>query len=746
MPRRLRFPDLPEGPYRDLMVFVHRIHASAGSPPMRKIAEALTSRGESCSHTTVHKLLIGNSLPANGDLLFSVVDWLHSQNRHARRSEDEILDELNGLWERAWQHHDLTPVLPTVMLIEAKHSDGGRDAMPNLPAVYRERPHIVAHTSTGKSAFLSAAAAWAPVYAPESVVDLVIDGERDSVLPELRTSYATLIGASRFEDPALPDLPSVGRGLSGLTEQLGRPGGPVSGDHITVLEDPSRFDLYRGLRQADQAEDLFLLYYAGHGLVTDYGELVLAIGDTSPNHADLTGIRYEQIRREVIQSRAQHRLVILDCCFSGRAVDELMGPLSGLTRLGMGTAVIASTGPYSAAMAPKDSPYTSFTGTLLSILAEGVEGAGRYLTVGAIYAALRERLAAQGLPAPHMSGREIIESQVLCTNPAYRSERVTEESLAAVTSFAELGAELTREREAAGLTIRAAAAAIAEDNDLSPLSRSVIAEIGQGRRITSDRLKTLFTIFGSAQNTGWDAWEAALSRAELNNRMQRSDADVALLLAVAGGDSVAWEMLSGALARYATAVLKAWLQSGYIFVVAAQLGIPGITPSQAELDQLLSDRKLREDLIRMAIVQALHELRAELDTPRSWRLARDTSLNSDFVNRCVLALAQQFRAHRRVTDQMTKLRETYPSALVTVVSSTEDILHDTITQAVGEQDLQDLPERDRMILWGNLSGYTNAEIAQMVGNVSVRTIEARWAELRRSHPWAATLETGQQLP
>ena len=60
---------------------------------------------------TIHSLLAGRELPTKGDLLFEVVKFLHHRNRHQRKTEDAVLDELDALWGPATRR-DLSPYRP----------------------------------------------------------------------------------------------------------------------------------------------------------------------------------------------------------------------------------------------------------------------------------------------------------------------------------------------------------------------------------------------------------------------------------------------------------------------------------------------------------------------------------------------------------------------------------------------------------------------------------------------------------
>src|SRR5207247_5724624 len=73
--------------------------------------------------------------------------------------------------------------------------------------------------------------------------------------------------------------------------------------------------------------DLLLVYYVGHGVVSSQGVLHLATGCTviAEDRMEYTALPYAKVGRRVRESPARHRIVILDCCFSARALDGLSG-------------------------------------------------------------------------------------------------------------------------------------------------------------------------------------------------------------------------------------------------------------------------------------------------------------------------------------------------------------------------------------------------------------------------------------
>lgn len=245
-------------------------------------------------------------------------------------------------------------------------------------------------------------------------------------LPDPESSRVVLIGASRYEDNELSDLPAVGRGIEDLhaavTDVIY---GLVPETHCDVLEDEGDIRLIgRRLRQAaSQAKDLLLVYFAGHGLTAGRRhELYLALRDTEWEAPEFSALEYDKLRSAVLNSPATTKMIILDCCFSGRAfADTMTDPASEL--IGQvevdGSYVLASAHRNAVALIAAGEEHTAFTGRLLRLLHDGMPGGPELLTIDDIYHRLRAQMKAEGLPQPHSRGTDNANMLALARNRAY---------------------------------------------------------------------------------------------------------------------------------------------------------------------------------------------------------------------------------------------------------------------------------------------------------------------------------------
>ncbi|MGI5243456.1 YqgE/AlgH family protein [Dactylosporangium sp. CA-139066] len=232
-----------------------------------------------------------------------------------------------------------------------------------------------------------------------------------SELSDPRASRAVLVGGARYA--SLPEVPAVIRNLNGLAGALQDPDlWGLAPEHCTVLPDPDDArDVSRELRRAaDETapEGLLVVYYAGHGLVDPVdGSLVLGLKDTDPAVPYEAGLPFEHIRRAVAGSRARRRLVILDCCYAGRATGHLAADVSGTQvvadQAGTDeTCLLVSAPRNRTAQAPPGEPYTAFTGELLRVLRAGDAAAPAVLDVRTVWREVTRRLRERGFELPEL--------------------------------------------------------------------------------------------------------------------------------------------------------------------------------------------------------------------------------------------------------------------------------------------------------------------------------------------------------
>ncbi|MYS44986.1 hypothetical protein GTY23_27925, partial [Streptomyces sp. SID5998] len=237
-------------------------------------------------------------------------------------------------------------------------------------------------------------------------------------------SRALLVGTGHhLPGSRLPDVPAVSATVRELGRTLVDDCGLRPENLLPPLLDP-RDPIELGnavVAAAKQAEDVLLIYYVGHGLVSPGNELYLATAATDDLAEGLAfkALPYQAVRDALSNCRARSIIVVLDCCFAGRARGSLGTAATDAFALASlsGSYVLASASRDEQALAMPGEPYTAFTGELLRFLREGDPGGPPGLTIEGAYRHLRRVLPLRRLPAPerHLSGRA--GDLVLAVNP-----------------------------------------------------------------------------------------------------------------------------------------------------------------------------------------------------------------------------------------------------------------------------------------------------------------------------------------
>ncbi|HWG98073.1 MAG TPA: YqgE/AlgH family protein [Pilimelia sp.] len=236
-------------------------------------------------------------------------------------------------------------------------------------------------------------------------------------LADPHASRAVLVGTATYTQ--LSPLPAVAGNLAGLAGALAdeRCWGLPADRCRSMLDPADPREVGRVVRQAAAtvADDgLLLVYVAGHGLIGYDGRLVLALPDTEAAFAEQTGLPYDWIRRSVAESPARRRVVVLDCCYAGRADGAMAADVADGTGTDAvadqaeieGACLLVSAPRNRTAQAPPGHRYTAFTGELLRVLCDGQPGGPPLLDVTTIWRTVRRSLQAKGYERPELRTRD----------------------------------------------------------------------------------------------------------------------------------------------------------------------------------------------------------------------------------------------------------------------------------------------------------------------------------------------------
>ncbi|MEU9302034.1 caspase family protein [Streptomyces sp. NPDC048269] len=245
--------------------------------------------------------------------------------------------------------------------------------------------------------------------------------------PDLSQSSAVLVGIDAFEHDRLPDLPAVPNNVLRFGSVLSDPaivGFPA--ERVAVVDADARpADAMATLEQsAKGAEGVLLFYYSGHGvLVGSQSELHLTFRDSDPGRA-WTTLPFAYVADVVKTAPAPVKIIVLDCCFSGRGAKDLMSneasEISDQLKA-EGVYVLTATSGTKKAKAPIGATYTAFTGTLLDVIGEGIPGVGAGLSMEALYQETRQRMRRSNWPLPEQYNTHSANRTVIVRNVAHAS-------------------------------------------------------------------------------------------------------------------------------------------------------------------------------------------------------------------------------------------------------------------------------------------------------------------------------------
>ena len=159
-----------------------------------------------------------------------------------------------------------------------------------------------------------------------------------------RTYRALLIANSTFPADAqnLPDLEGPRNDPALLRDALcDSTAGLFPSDNIRLVTERTMAEVLRETEDflsSASRQDTLLVYYSGHGLLDQRGELFLCTRDSRADRLRSTAVKASDVRGMMDESAALTTVVLLDCCHSGR----FKGGVTPGTLAGRGRFVITS--------------------------------------------------------------------------------------------------------------------------------------------------------------------------------------------------------------------------------------------------------------------------------------------------------------------------------------------------------------------------------------------------------------------
>jgi len=274
------------------------------------------------------------------------------------------------------------------------------------------------------------------------------------------STAAVILGAHDWTGVGLERAPSFRRSAKRIVRHLYDPAG-LGLDPELVLDlfdsttsaDDQLAELQQTLsqhvrerRETGQPLTDILLYYIGHGHPDDAGQLSLLVRHSRKNLEVETGIKTADLARTLrTAAPQQRRSVIFDCCFSERAAKAFIGMSSAVSdqvasvtanelsagQAARGTLVLCSSGVGLPSIGKPDAEHTLFTGAVLEVLQQGVEGYPTHLSFADLRDAAFDRMLAMfGPTAPRPVLHQANASQGDLTRtpafPNYKTVRPSE--------------------------------------------------------------------------------------------------------------------------------------------------------------------------------------------------------------------------------------------------------------------------------------------------------------------------------
>ena len=154
--------------------------------------------------------------------------------------------------------------------------------------------------------------------------------------------HALIIGNSRYEDKKLSFIPSPEADISGLEEVLKDPA-IGNFDSVETINNQELSIIRRKIARffnGKKRGDLLLMYFSGHGVLDEAGQLYLAVKDTEYDLLGGTALRAKFITEQMDRSRSNRQVLILDSCHSGavgRGTKSIAGNTVGTASTFQGT-------------------------------------------------------------------------------------------------------------------------------------------------------------------------------------------------------------------------------------------------------------------------------------------------------------------------------------------------------------------------------------------------------------------------
>ena len=261
---------------------------------------------------------------------------------------------------------------------------------------------------------------------------------------------------------------------------------------------------------------------------------------------------------------------------------------------------------------------------------------------------------------------------------------------------------------------------------------TVPVHVAHGRGEAEDSLPGSCAVGSAGAGSG----APGVRQSEPDDGLGRIAADQTLVevLAAAGFAGPRFDRFRDELARYGVSVLSGWMCSGYVFQLAARRGF-ALRPTAAELNELHCDADLRQELAVMIVAVALPSFREHALVGGGWRADGGARLTTYFLGACLTAFPNEFRKHRSARQRRAS-EVTDEDAAASRTAASADPAELVVGTMHVREELARMDKRTRAMVALRMDGYRQDEIAEMLGESSVRAVEGvlyRW-RVRQARP------------
>ncbi len=237
-----------------------------------------------------------------------------------------------------------------------------------------------------------------------------------------------LIGSGKFTNDFHP-IPPVKGNLEDLFRLLtDKRHIGIPRDNVVVSFNESHVEIQKHLLQASRRPDIetLMVYFTGHGHKSDIKKLSLITTDTEKIGDEIIGgIDFDFISNKVLKtSTARQKILILDTCHSGIATQGDDGLLAAIDV--KGSYILSSSPGDEVSYFEKSARNTYFTGALLDVLENGVDGPYEMLTLDDLYSYSKSLMDEKKFPLPTAKNDLNIPSSrfFIARNPSFSAEKL----------------------------------------------------------------------------------------------------------------------------------------------------------------------------------------------------------------------------------------------------------------------------------------------------------------------------------